>query len=101
MNKFNTPELRAAQMKRVMQQDTQGLIENLFWRWKDEKKYEDFEEYKAAITKHLQPLLPKGSKITNITKKFEITLEIPGFPYYPIIYCTDREFGWKSGKAVN
>jgi hypothetical protein len=62
-------------------------------RWQDEKKYEDIKDYKAALQKKLKG----GEKVLVFPKAFNrITLQIPGFPYNPIILITQNSIGWTS-----
>lgn len=46
---------------------------NLYGRWQDEKKYEDFEDYIACIKK----VVPAGCSFVSMTKKpFQIVFAI-------------------------
>ena len=44
--------------------------------WEDEKEYEDFNDYKDAITKAFNDL-GIGAKVVSVTKAFKITFDVP------------------------
>ena len=45
--------------------DLAEVAENLYSRWQDERKYENFADYIA----HMQTAMPKGARITKMTSR--------------------------------
>lgn len=89
-----TPETRSKIMGDLVDK-TAEHISYLWGRWQDEKKYEDFNEYIKSFKDKLKEIDPKAELI-SMTKKFAITIKMPGFPYNPIIRVTSKHIGWSS-----
>ena len=89
-----TPQGRAETMDFILEKLTDTLI-NLKDRWLEESKYEDFSEYRKIVANSLQKIC-RDITLVGMTKGFKITLEIPTFPYRPIISVTSRSIGWSS-----
>lgn len=93
--KSNPEALQRAKIMAEILNSAEEVLINLKGRWLDEREYEDFNDYKEPITKAVLEKAPEGSKVIKITKTFNITMEIPNFPYNPIIYV-NSVYGWKS-----
>ena len=89
-----TAEQRAKIMGNLVDKTAEHLS-YLQSRWQDEKKYEDFNDYIKSFKDKVKEVLPMA-EVLSMTKKFEITIKVPGFPYNPIIYMTSKHIGWKS-----
>lgn len=89
----STREGRAEIMDNVLDKSADELM-YLRDRWSDEKEYEDFNDYKTRITEFMQKLVP-GVSVLSITKSFDITLKMPGFPYNLILTVRASSIGWK------
>ncbi len=89
-----TPQDRAEILNHLIQKTSDHLF-YLYDRWQDEKKYEDFEDYIKSIKEKFKAILPEA-EVVSVTKKFHITLELPLFPYRPIVYVNSKSIGWKS-----
>lgn len=89
-----TPQGRAATMKTLMD-GIEKILGNLYARWQDEKEYEDIKDYKTALQVEVGNHC-KGAVVVSFTKSFDIKLQVPDFPYQPIIRVRARSIGWSS-----
>lgn len=63
----------------------------LYERWKDEKEYEDIEEYGDRLAK----FLPKNFQAGEMTSKpFALNFSIGGQKGYQF-YMDNKEYGWR------
>jgi hypothetical protein len=77
----------------------ENLISSLYYRWQDEKEYEDFKDYTDALMKKVMEVAPKGTKLVKGHKRpFGITISIPAFPYNIKIGRNASSYYWKQSK---
>lgn len=87
---------RAVVMVKVLN-DNEGLLCNLYSRWRDECKYEDFAEYITVIK---QQFKVEGGEILKVTKSpFGVQLKMENFPFTVAVWVKSNGYGWSS-KAV-
>ena len=89
-----TPQGRAATMKTLLD-NIENVLCNLYARWQDEKEYEDIKDYKNVLQPEIEKCCP-GATIVSFTKKFDIKLNVPDFPYQPIIRVRNTNIAWSS-----
>lgn len=66
-------------------------LDNLYYRWQDEKEYEDFNDYKKAFEKHSKFKLLRARK-----SPMSFTFIIPEFPQAIYeIKCGARSNSWR------
>jgi hypothetical protein len=89
--------LTVHEIRQTMDQITKKLkptLENLYFRWEDEKEFEDFNDYK----KILKGSLPSNCHFINATKKpFAVVFNVDGAPRYKFrIIINQKHIQWKA-----
>jgi hypothetical protein len=88
-----------AERNRIMTKialDMQSVMENMYFRWLDEKEYEDFNEYKAVAQKKLAEVAPEAEFVTLRKCPFDLVFKMPNFPWKVALTINGRSYGWKS-----
>ncbi len=67
----------------------------LWARWQDESKYEDFNEYVAAFGKWTTEKFPNAKVISGAKRPFQFVLQIEGMPYKVAFTCNAKATSWK------
>lgn len=71
-------------------------LQELYYRWLDERKYEDFKDYEKVLRKFAVWACPKGSRVIRCQKRpFGVIVQIPGVPYYALFLATANYTQWK------
>jgi hypothetical protein len=78
----------------------QPLLETLYFRWKDERAYEDFETYKETMAKALLKYEPNGQLLTAEKRPFGFTFCIRGFDYIVAFSINSTSLKWQA-KPLN
>lgn len=96
-----TPEGRAKIMESIITDKVMNSIINLYSRWQDEQQYEDFADYKKAMSEAVLAEAPKETLIVKAMKSpFGVVIRIPGFPYDAQIAVSRGAFGWKALSTI-
>jgi len=67
------------------------VLGGLFFRWRDEKKYEDWADYETAIRGAVCAAVPEGAEVVKVSKRpFGATLAVPRHPYLLRIRVTPK-----------
>lgn len=75
-----------------------GLATRLYYRWQDEKKFEDINDYGKALAAPACKAI-NGAKLVSANKKpFGATFSVPGMPYDIRLEIRASGIGWA---AVN
>ena len=82
---------RKAIMYEVLKEIGNPLV-NLFFRYQNEKKYEDWTDY----VKKMEELVPEGADFIKACKRpFGFEMQIKGFPYVCKITVNSKHLEWK------
>ncbi len=73
-----------------------NLLSQLYFRWQDEREYEDFAEYAQAMEQNVLAVSPAGTVFIKGTKRpFGCVIQVTGFPYKSAIFVIGKGIGWK------
>lgn len=72
---------------------------NLFWRWQDEKEYEDWNDYVSVMKKKFETLIAENNMSNAVyyscsKRPFGVKFDFEGFRV--TLYANSTSYGWKS-----
>lgn len=72
-----------------------NIISQLYFRWLDEKEYEDFSEYAKVMERVLGEVAPTVKFIKATQRPFGCLVQIPDMPYKTHLITNSKAAGWK------
>ena len=72
---------------------------SLYWRWQNEKEYEDWNDYVSVMQKKFETLIVENNMSNAVyfsckRRPFGIVFDFEGFRF--TMYANSKSYGWKS-----